>query len=460
MLRDIKHVNRKKPQPLSKRVMYLTTSAILFGNISFGCSITSLAPALDNIARRYKTSIEDISIVFTLLTMMYCIGAIMCGVLSRYVNRQLMVVLSLSVIASSMFLTPHCPSKNLFCVLVGVFGFASGFYGSSQVVWIIEIWQQKSGPFIQAQHFAFSVGSIIPSVVLAPFLHQKNHSPASATESAVREQSMIQTPFLIIGTLNSLSFLYQLFLYIFYRYHKPPMYADVNFEPADKVENNQPLAEGDLSESNELKKQEEEADSVKVKTGISNRKIRLVAFAMLFLGAYQAMEISTMQFLPIFGQHSDLKLSESAAAHVLSGLMITYASGRLLGIFIILKVRPDLIIVANVILIATGNTILLIWASGSLIMFWIGSLILGAGFANMYPSFFTFIEKHLIISGNIASCVLVFGTTTSAMYPIILGKIIEHHAVVLSYTNFASIVVCIVAICWGYNLTRKTLTRE
>ncbi|XP_037047458.1 sodium-dependent glucose transporter 1-like isoform X1 [Bradysia coprophila] len=459
MAGDVKYEKRQNPQKaLSKRVMHLTTSAILLCNISFGCSINAFAPALDNLASRYKTTIEDIAFVFTLVTISYCIGSIICGFLSKYVNRQLIVIISLLAMALSMFMTPYCPTKLLFFGCGGLFGFSSGFYGSSQIIWIIEIWQQNAGPFIQAQHFCFSLGTIIPSVVLAPFLDKDEHSHANATETALPEQSTIHTPFLIIGTFNSLALLYQLFLFIFYRYHTPPMYVDEKFEPLACAEDNPPPTETDVSGNVPL---EESAQSHgNVKCGVSSRKIQLIAFAMLFVGAYQAMEISTMQFLPIFGQYSDLKLSESDAAHVLSGLMAMFATGRLVGIIIIFKVRPEFIVVVNLILIAAGNTILSVWASDSVSMFWIGSMILGAGFSTMFPSFFTFIEKHLIISGIFASCIMVVGTTTSSMYPIILGKVIEHQAVVLTYTNFASISVCVIVMFWGYYLTQTTVARE
>ncbi|XP_037047462.1 sodium-dependent glucose transporter 1-like isoform X3 [Bradysia coprophila] len=457
MAGDVKYEKRQNPQKaLSKRVMHLTTSAILLCNISFGCSINAFAPALDNLASRYKTTIEDIAFVFTLVTISYCIGSIICGFLSKYFNRQLIVIISLLAMASSMFMTPYCPTKMLFFVCGGVFGLSAGFYGLSQVVWIIEIWQQKAGPFIQAQHFCLSFGSIVPSAVLAPFLKKYEHSHAITAEPVLTEESSIHIPFLIIGTFNSLAFLFQLFLFIFYRYHTPPMYADDNVQQLD--DGSHSTIKTELSEN--VSSKQRELATVKVKRGISSRKIQLFAFGILFLSAYQAMETSTMQFLPIFGQYSDLKLSESDAAHVLTGLMAMYATGRLVGIIIIFKVRPELIIAVNLLLVTMGNTILSVWASGSVSMFWIGSMMLGAGFSTMFPSAFTFIEKHLIISSIFASSTMIFGATASAIYPVILGKIIEHQAVVLTYSNFGSTFVCAIVMFWGYYLTRTTVARE
>lgn len=93
------------PQPLSKRLKILTTAAILIGNITFvssecmgkgaqvnkefnfnyldqGCSLNAFSPALDSMRAKFNTTIGDISVVFTITTILYCIGAIACN----YVN--------------------------------------------------------------------------------------------------------------------------------------------------------------------------------------------------------------------------------------------------------------------------------------------------------------------------------------------------------------------------------------
>jgi hypothetical protein len=50
-----------------------------------------------------------------------------------------------------LYLTPHCPNKTSFFCTGGFLGFWVGMYDVSQIVWMIEIWQDKAGPFIQAQ---------------------------------------------------------------------------------------------------------------------------------------------------------------------------------------------------------------------------------------------------------------------------------------------------------------------
>jgi len=49
-------------------------------------------------------------------------------------------------------------------------GISSGAFNNAQVVWVIEIWKEKSGPFLQALQFFISIGSFITPLMNKPFL--------------------------------------------------------------------------------------------------------------------------------------------------------------------------------------------------------------------------------------------------------------------------------------------------
>lgn len=388
---------------------------------------------------------------------MFVISFFTGGFITKYINRQLIVIVTLFGFALSMYMTPYSPTKTMFFVFGGLLGFSSGIYDSSQMVWMIEIWQSKAGPLIQAQHFCYAIGAIIPSVIIAPFLdkydhlHANNATTTTIVNSAV--SSTIHIPFLIIAAFNMLALVFQLFLFTFYRYHTPPMYANENFELIDDAKNVPSPVDTELSGNGSINQQ------VNV-MGISNRKLQLIAFATLFLGAYQAMEVSTIQFLPIFGRYSDLKMTEAASAYVLTAFAGLFAIGRLVGIIIIFKVRPELIILVNFLFSISGNVILLMWANDNVTMFWIGSVLLGTGYSTTFPSFCAFIEKYLVFTSTVATCIIICGATTSSIYPIVIGNMIAHKAVVLAYTNFLSTFVCAIVMLWGYKLTRKSVNRE
>lgn len=75
------------------------------------------------------------------------------------------------MIAATMALTPHWPSMSWVLGGAAVNGFASGGIESASDVWVLEMWQEECGPFVQALHFAFGAGSIVAPLVVRPFLN-------------------------------------------------------------------------------------------------------------------------------------------------------------------------------------------------------------------------------------------------------------------------------------------------
>jgi len=290
--------------------------------------------------------------------------------------------------------------------------------------------------------FFFAVGCNIPSIVIAPFLTEKDTLSES---NNIGSSSRIFIAYTILGGITTVALLFQVFLFTFYRYYTPPMYVTEISNDSCEGQPNAP-ENGDLEDSSII-------------LGINVRKLKLVIITVLFLGTYQGMEVCTMQFVPIFGQYSELKMTESASAYVLTGLTGMFAIGRGIGLVIIFKVLPEIILCLNGALIILSNLILLLWASNNLTMFWIGCLLLGTGFSTMYPSFCAFMEKHLVFTNAVCALICVFGSTVASTYPLIVGNLIEQKAVVLTYTNFFSMIICVLAMLWGFLLSRKRRVR-
>jgi hypothetical protein len=166
------------------------------------------------------------------------------------------------------------------------------------------------------------------------------------------------------------------------------------------------------------------------------------------------MEMAPMQFIPMFGQTSNLKLSESEAALVATGLTGSFTLFRFFGIFIIMKVHPLLMLFGSLVLVLIGNFILLIWANDNLTMFWIACITLGTGYSTQFASFSAFMEKNLIFTDGIGSFMVVCGSLVAAIYPLIIGKSIEENAMVLTYPIFFSLGAAFLALVVGWYITR------
>ncbi len=180
---------------------------------------------------------------------------------------------------------------------------------------------------------------------------------------------------------------------------------------------------------------------------------------LISTGAYQGMEMTTFQFIPTFGQYSSLKLSESDSAFVLTGVTGAFAVGRFLGIFIILKVHPVLMLSFNIALVLLGNCFLYFFANDSITWIWLACCTIGLGFSTVYASFSAFMEKNLVITDAVGSIMIVCGSAVAAVYPLIVGNGIEENAVVLCYPVFFSVGVCALVLLWGWLLTRNNNIR-
>lgn len=376
----------------------------------------------------------------------------LAGQIFNYVNRQLAVIMIITTMAAITFVTPHCPTMTTYFVSAGIMGLACGAYETAQFVWMLEMMQKDCPPFVQTQNFCYAVGANLVTFIVAPFLNEESKDndsdSTSTTLKAETDTSKLFIPYTIIGILVSINAIAQILLFIFMRYYPPP--------PEKEVTNDLELKSSD----NDTEKYVANNQGSRFKIGSwSLAKFRMVALSAAFYGAYPGMEMCTFQFLPKFGQNSDLKLSESESAYVLTGMTAAFAVGRAIAIIVVFKVSTKLILWTNIVLAVVANVILIGWATSNLTMLWTASIIFGFGLSSMYASFSAFIERYINFTNFIASLMIVFGSGVAAIYPLILGTYIENNPVVLGYTSFFSIAVIVLAFGTLIFLTRKNKTR-
>ena len=333
-----------------------------------------------------------------------------------------------------MYLCPICPSMTLLFVTAAVLGTSCGAYDATQIVWIMEIWQNEAGPFIQAQHFSYALGSLVPSLVLAPFLtkepEEEEGVSTTTTESSANPTQKLVVPFIIVGVFVSLAALTQLLLFIFARYYPPPPeQGRLDAKPLPETNNN-----------------DEKTGIMPVKPTRNWYRIKLILVTALFMGMYQGMEVCTFQFMSTFAQKGGLGLSESQGANIQSGLTGSFAVGRGLGILIILRIPPQLIMCVNLVLVVCGSIILLVFADNSHALLWTGTVVLGLGYSTIYASWCAFIERHLLFTQWVGAFTLIFGSAVASIYPLIVGGLIDENPGVITYTSFFSVVCCAVAL--------------
>jgi MFS family permease len=226
------------------------------------------------------------------------------GFVYNWVNRQLMIIIYFFGMGACLFISPHCPTLTTFFITGSLLGYFVGAYDAAQLVWMMEIWQSKAGPFMQAQHFCYALGSNLPPLLLAPFLVNDDDDDGvdfgtSTTDISsylsstiimeAEKESKIFIPFTIGGAYCCLSALVQVFLFTFYRFYTPPLEEDV---VAVDPDNNKIIVSVAVESKEEIVESSEEKGFFR---NMDWSKVRMIVLSALFIGGSQGMEMCSFQ---------------------------------------------------------------------------------------------------------------------------------------------------------------------
>ena len=138
------------------------------------------------------------------------------GLLYKYINRQLTVVVIMAAMAASVTLIPYCPNLWILYLFQYANGLGAGIWDTANNVWLIEMWPQNSSPVLQFSQFMYGLGSVFGPIIVKPYLTgETNHTLAielsdfgdiTSTPSApVDRRALLRTPYLISGILQGFS---------------------------------------------------------------------------------------------------------------------------------------------------------------------------------------------------------------------------------------------------------------
>ena len=263
-------------------------------------------------------------------------------------NRQLRIICLLILLGISLVMIPHC-SLYLLYVCGFVIGVGGGSWDSTFNVWIIEIWQQNSGPILQLSQFAFGIGSIIGPLIDKPFIVGETDQN-NVKEPNVDNGSLLSTPFAIIGGIQLFGSLLMILMFCVKRYEKPEQ-----LEPKETD-----------SEKRRVKLNRESGAPLKT----------IVVLCCICFASFTAIENCQFQFSPTFNQYIPLRLCAPKSALILSVMASCFTLGRGISIFIAIRVKPETMITYHYCFILSA-IIILLFAQNSLLYIYIGNILIG-----------------------------------------------------------------------------------
>ncbi|KAH9417978.1 hypothetical protein DERP_008231 [Dermatophagoides pteronyssinus] len=465
---------------MSRSDKYIITFSLFFCYFAYGVNFYVVGPTLIELAGLFQTSIEQICLIYTVRSAGYTCGSL-SGFLFKYINRQLIFVFFMALMGVTLALMPHVTGLTWLFVLAGINGFSIGSFDTAINVWVLEIWAEESGPFMQALHFTYGIGSFVAPLICEPFLSTESihggggHGPPatspsvsttpgsliSSTKDSIINDSrklllnlndtkihdlfshidsvdpidyLIYIPYAIAGAITVFSALVVLGLY----YHK-------KYEPPTKVRRSQEI-KTDKSDVAMLENGLE--PPFPCKRSFTDRMppfitIWLVGMGSLFLTFFVGMEQMHLQFLPTFAVNTELDLSPSTAAMMSSAAALAFTVGRCVSIPLAIKLKPQTILYTNHFLMLLGTILLAIYANNSETMLWVGNIILGCGFSSVYASIYAFLEQKIRVTNRIGSLFVFAGGLTAAVSPSLVGQYIEANPLILVWFNLACCLLCL-----------------
>ena len=138
------------------------------------------------------------------------------GFFFKYLNRQLVLIGLTSCMAISNGLVPYAQTIWHLYLFIFTYALGAGAFINSKNVWLVEIWQKKSGPILQICGFMYGIGNILGPLIDRPFLTGENLTAIGDNTSDVLMMNItapdiidiemrrykLKTPFLISGLIQ------------------------------------------------------------------------------------------------------------------------------------------------------------------------------------------------------------------------------------------------------------------
>lgn len=335
--------------------------------IIIGLALSSLGPTLQMLSDQTGTSLSQISYLFMSRSLGYIIGAIFSGwILDKYPAHFIMGITLLCMSCLLFFI----PEASLLWTLIAIMA----FLGSAESVvdiggnaMLIRVHRSEVAPFMNSLHFFFGVGGL-----LAPLL-----------VGLMIQQSL------------SIAWIYRLISIAII-----PVAIWILSLPTPALI----LKETKASE-----------------TKTPNRL--LLSVILLFLLIYVGFESSVGGWIFTYGTESGIS-NLAQAAYLTSLYWAAFTIGRLVSIGIVLRYKLSLILLVNLAgVLVCVSALFLVQSSLTAL----SVLTVGIGFfvAPIFPTIFSFSEKHIVLNSRITGILFFFGSLGSLSFPWLIGQSIE-----------------------------------
>jgi FHS family Na+ dependent glucose MFS transporter 1 len=334
--------------------------------VTYGMVISLLGPTIPDLAANTRSSLSEISILFTARSLGHILGALIVGRCYDRIPGHYVLGGSLVVMALMVALMPTIPLLWLLVVILLILGITEGSVdvgGNTMLVWIH---RNKVNPFMNALHFLFGLGAFLGPIIVA---------------QAVLMSGDIQLAYWVVAIILVPVIIWVLRL---------PSPRPVQEETENK------LLRGEIV---------------------------LIILIALFFFLHVGAELSFGDWIYTYTVSQNLA-NATRAAYLTSAFWGSITLGRLIGIPITTRLRPRSLLIGSLLGALIGVGVILIWSS-SIVALWVGTIVTGLSMASLFPSTITFAGRRLSISGRITGWFFIGVGAGSMFFPWLIGQFFE-----------------------------------
>lgn len=334
------------------------------------------------------------------------------------------------------------------------------FFFAGGNVLCLTLWKSESGPFFQALHFAFGLGSLIAPLIAAPFLGSYSEDFYAADDSTLLNSSTIMSTakdFSSPTTENST------FTSIYNSQFLSLNNSDWIDKPS-KIVYPFSIIGGigilvtvmfsiTATATPVEKKKAQTRNSDDVKTSVKFLLL-VTIFNVLLLFLETGTEIGYAQMLTTYVVKGKLQLSSATGSYMTSAFWASFTITRLISIFFAIKISSFTFILIDLTVALFGSCILLFLSSYEWAM-WIATIVLGAGVATFFPSAIGWLNCYINVTNKIASIFIVGASLGGMVIPLGISYYIETFPDVLLYVVPLTVVSCCIVTLILYLILRK-----
>ena len=349
-----------------REILTFITYAVCF--TSLGLAMAEQGPMLPFLADLADVSIAKISFIFTANNLGYMIGSAGGGRLyDRFKGHRLMV-LALVVMAVAGLLTPLVSQYALLLLVFFLLGLGMGLVDVGANVHLLWVFQSRVGPYMNALHFFFGLGSFLAPIIL--------------TNVMTFAGGAITWPFWVLSIL---------FL--------PGLIGLVSLPSPTNPEAH--------AESKTTKKPD----------------ARLIVLMIMLFFLYVSIEGGYGGWIFTYATGVGIA-NDTTASYINSMYWGALTLGRLIAVPLARKIKPSVMLIGNFVLSLLFLAVILIWPV-SPTMIWIGSAGLGLALSSVFPTLLALGETRLKITGAVTGLFFLGSSLGGTIVPMLLGQIYE-----------------------------------